>query len=609
MYNLNMYKRIIFLLLSIILLLISLELIIKKYDLESKYYKRLIYNIENIDSNGDSELNMINKNLITYIKEKNYEKFIRCAKMAGLIPSCRTEIKKTTPNKELHINTIDNYLKSLNYKDQSKIFGKIEYLKTDKEEVDSWIRENYITSIRDSVNINNEYKNVSYQYITKGNRPKKILILSDSYGAGVGLVNINDSWPRQLAKMINKDNTYDIILMAQSGAGYNHYKNWIDKAVIDNINPDLVIISYVENDIIYYDLGWDQRSKQFAKSIDPQVIEFIKCINKKENKSLLENLISKFKNTSNLIRYYQCDLRKIKKQYSNNILTEDVIKTYLEIKDKINAPVILFELDKELSKESKFIKSELKKQGLRFFDNEKKAKELSKIYCKNLITSCKSSNTNYFDTHYNYNYIYDLISSNSNNIKKLISEYTNISKGKSEGNALIDNDLITELLPITLYKEDITENEKIISFIRSENIYNAISNNNYDSLCSTIDREHVRANLNPNAKGEIIKIKSIYQDKPILVTISGYDKNNELIYLPSSILRPNDEINYKINIDNPSVIFASLKKGCSYKNKKSITQVPTDSNGMVSGGSTNTFYIKNFKGDLAEFKINIKLLI
>jgi hypothetical protein len=607
MYNLNMYKKIIILLLSIVSLLISLELIIKKYDLESKYYKKLIYNIENIESNGDSELNIINKNLTNYIKEKNYEKFIRCAKMAGLIPSCRTEIKKTTPNREININTIDKYLKSLNYKDKSKIIEKIDYLKTDKEEVNSWIRENYITSQRDSLNINNEYKNVSYQYIAKGNRPKKILILSDSYGAGVGLVNINDSWPRQLAKMINKDNTYEIILMAQSGAGYNHYKNWIDKAVIDKINPDLVIISYVENDIIYYDLGWDQRSKQFARNIDPQVIEFIKCINNKENKSLLENLLSRFKNTSNLIRYYQCDLRKIKKQYSNNILTEDVIKTYLEIKDKINAPVILFELDKELSKESKYIKSELKKQGISFFDNEKKAKELSKIYCNNLITSCKSSNTNYFDTHYNYNYILDLISSNSNNIKKLISKYSNITNTKFKGDNIIDNDLITELLPITLYKEDISENEKIISFIRSENIYNAISNNNYDSLCSTIDREHVRANLNPNVKGKIIKIRSIYQDKPILVTISGYDQNNELIYLPSNVLKPNDEIEYKININNPSVVFASLIKGCTYKDKKTIKQVPTDSNGTVSGESTNTFYIKKFKGDLAEFKVNIKI--
>ena len=77
----------------------------------------------------------------------------------------------------------------------------------------------------------------------------RILAVSDSFGEGVGLMSMDETWARELELQLNLlEDKYEVVVLAQGGAGYKEFLNWVEEGYIEAIDPDLVLFSYFKND-------------------------------------------------------------------------------------------------------------------------------------------------------------------------------------------------------------------------------------------------------------------------------------------------------------------------------------------------------------------------
>ncbi len=80
---------------------------------------------------------------------------------------------------------------------------------------------------------------------------KKILIIGDSYIDGDGFSNINYTWWRQLELELYNRGYYDVEVYAVGKGGastYDEMKWFTETKMIEEINPDIIIMGYVIND-------------------------------------------------------------------------------------------------------------------------------------------------------------------------------------------------------------------------------------------------------------------------------------------------------------------------------------------------------------------------
>lgn len=99
---------------------------------------------------------------------------------------------------------------------------------------------------------NTEYPLLNYD-LTKYNKKntKKILVLGDSYIEGDGYANINDTWWKKLQVELYNRGYLDVEIIAVGKNGlstYDEYNLLANTSMLDDINPDLLIIGYVMND-------------------------------------------------------------------------------------------------------------------------------------------------------------------------------------------------------------------------------------------------------------------------------------------------------------------------------------------------------------------------
>ena len=611
MYNKATYLKNFLILFSLIIaLLFGLDKYAEYNNTKTKYINEIISKLKLLEGSGDKELSTAVKELKNKLLLNKEDEFLFCARNGSLfIKSC---IWDDIPFnfKKSSAFLYDSYFKGLVFNDNKNILNnKLDFTKTNKENYKSWIRENSITSERKSYLTSdlNQLYNPIIEKISN-NKGKRVLILADSFGAGNGLVNIEESWPRILENKLNAIDKYEVYLVSQHGANYKHFNTWMRSGILDRIKPDFIILSFFENDFYYYDLLSKDKSTKLAKIIEPSNIELLNCLNEKK---FYDSLLYLFKSLAEMIKIYQCDFRKsINKGDNPNIIIDDVIYTYSKFNDLSDAPIFFFELDSKLSKSGELIKRSLSKKGFIFFNIDKYAYNHYNEFCKfhgelgiklrssKFISDCSSTNPNPYDSHYNYNYMKQLI---NKSLKSIISKlnyykiYTNRYEAKYDYDT---SNFITESLPVEFKINYLSRTNANVEFVRS-----TVNN----ILCATINREHVRLNFDSSLKKDTkIKIESLAQSKPLYVINSGY-KEDKIVYKDYKIIRPGQSHYIKLDLDNPSIIFASLEEGCLSQDKKYIIK-------------KNYIYEKNINGKLrllmnneidkrlADFKINITTL-
>ncbi|MBR4618229.1 MAG: SGNH/GDSL hydrolase family protein [Bacilli bacterium] len=104
-------------------------------------------------------------------------------------------------------------------------------------------------------------KNVIFKYADdtklapKGNN-KRIFVVGDSFIWGYGYSNLNHTWWKQLDRILKEKGYNDVEVVAAGIPGYNtkmEVENILkNKEIMEEVDPDLIIIGFVENDIQIY---------------------------------------------------------------------------------------------------------------------------------------------------------------------------------------------------------------------------------------------------------------------------------------------------------------------------------------------------------------------
>lgn len=99
---------------------------------------------------------------------------------------------------------------------------------------------------------------------------KRIIVLGDSFAAGYGIERIRDTFPHLLEKKLGRNVRVNVIAQA----GWNTDSEWI--AVQDYpLVPDLLILSYYLNDIVYVDPEHGRRLFDIFPRPQPVLSEFV----------------------------------------------------------------------------------------------------------------------------------------------------------------------------------------------------------------------------------------------------------------------------------------------------------------------------------------------
>jgi len=609
----TLFRNFIFLFTFLFIFLFFLDIYAKNNNLRNRYYKEMIEDLKSLEVSGDLDMNQTVTKLKNSLLDNDVDKFLFCAKNAGLFPhSCVLGDQSFDYKKSnlIYDTLYDTHFDNLEYIKPKNLNTRVpKYDFTPKDNFKAWIRENTITSGRkiDKISEIDQYFNPIIEKISDTKKGKKILILADSYGAGNGLVNIEESWPRLLENKLSSFGDFEVYLISQHGAGYRNFDNWMRSGVLDKIKPDILILSFFENDFYFYDLMLKERSNQFAQVIDPSSIKFIDCLN---SSNFFDKFFYFFKSLGDMIKFYQCDFRKVNNKNADvNIVVEDVVNTYNNFNKLTDVPIFFFELDHKMSDSGSIIKNKLIKNGFNFFDLELFAADLYNDFCSNrgplgskletvkISNDCTSTAPNPYDYHYNYNYMNQLIDLAINNIVDKIFD-NDILPNNLDANFDYDNSkFITEGLPIELRVRFIDDKNAEVDFIRF-----TVEN----TLCSSIDREHVRLNFDSKIeKGSVIKVDSLKQSKPFYINISGYD-GDIYTYREAILIEPDNSYYFTVDLDNPSLLFASLEGGCAYDDKELIYE---DKNIYENSNGKKILLSDQELGKiLADFRVKVSLI-
>jgi hypothetical protein len=185
-------------------------------------------------------------------------------------------------------------------------------------------------------------------------------------------------------------------------------------------------------------------------------------------------------------------------------------------------------------------------------------------------------------------------------INSIVDNIFNKDIGANKINPNFDYDsskFITESLPVEMRIRYSDDKNAVVDFIR----FTADN-----TLCASIDREHVRLNFDSAIeKGSVIRVDSIKQSKPFYLIFSGY-KGDVYTYRDAVLVEPGKSNYFTVDLDNPSLLFAALEGGCAYDDY----QLSFENNLVYKKDNESKKLLSNkeLAKLLADFKVRVSML-
>jgi hypothetical protein len=480
--------------------------------------------------------------------------------------------------KEVIVNTpsFDFEYNSLSY-DDIKIWASFNQNITAKRYSYYTSREEGLILGKSEYTIDNLGPSINYSNVAPvpGGR-FRILAVSDSFAAGHGLASMDDTWARELERQLNEiEDKYEVVVLAQNGAGYKEFLSWVEGGYIKSIDPDLVLLSYFKNDFnLLYDFE-NNKSGQGGglelNGLDKELVFYLRCF-EEEDDFLGKSLKIGNKYFPSIYRFYKfsrCSEELSKLDSSNLIDKVAVVESYKKIDNLVKEPIFLYNITKDMvSDEQKSeILDEINKNGLYFINNPVELRRFNNGMCAfgfiDKLENCDEFKANKFNAHFNKYY-------NKGEIKGEIGVIKNkIDLALLDGNGNRDSllrvnkneSIIIDYLPNTLFISNDSRERSSIGLFKGFNYGYGRSSENF---CVPFDRKGVILNFNQYlTDGKEIKISSEFQRSGLGLVTRGYNEEGKVVYGKAIELKPGSPISFLGSESVRGIVVLSNNKNCN----------------------------------------------
>ena len=403
----------------------------------------------------------------------------------------------------------------------------------------------------------------------------RILAISDSFAAGHGLTSMDDTWARELERQLNEiEDKYEVVVLAQNGAGYKEFLRWASEGYIKSIDPDLVLLSYFNND---FNLLYDFENNLSGgggglelKGLDKELVFYLRCFEKDDD--LLGrglNKVNKF--FPSIYRFYKfssCGEELLKVDSSELIDKVDVVASYKRIDTLIKAPIFLYNITKDMSNDVQKteILTDIQKNGLHFINNPSGLRRFNNGMCLigfvKKLENCEEFIANKFNAHFNRFYNKGEIKAEVREIKNKIDSALANGSGNRESFLRVNKneEIIVDYLPNTLFVSNESRDRSSVGLLKGASYGYG---RNGENFCVPFDRKGVILNFNQYlTDGKEIKISSEYQGSGLGLVSRGYDVDGKLVYGNAIELKPGSPISFFGSESVRGIVVLSNNKNC-----------------------------------------------
>ena len=603
-----------------IVFLFGLEGYLLRYEQHSKYLSQLKDDLieGKIKMEKKSEIDNVNF-IIENIEDGDFSNVARCLRADKVWGGCgELESFNTNTATNSNIELIDELYKDMASDDIAYFRGTIpekkikldqvkdfdlEYDFISDNDIEAWLKFNTTTRYRYGyfIDLGRESPRANIELIRAGGSYEpflsysnttdtdvgrvRILAISDSFGDGGGLLSSDDSWSRELEFQLNQiEDNYEVVSLARGGAGYLRYLNWVEDGYVEAIDPDIVLLSYVDNDFNFIDSFGLSKGNSLDLTRDDNYLDpdnelafYLRCFEeeddffgrglKKVNKFLPS--IYRFYKFSNCSEDYSSYSKKdLSNGLSNGL---EIIDTYKKMDSLIKVPFYLYPIESASTgvDKGKLLET-IDKNGVGFITGKDEVvlsneNELSRCY-DNKKQGCGEFQNNKFDQHYNryYNKIY--IESRIREIKNNIDLAVSKSLNNRERDVRINKSeaIIVDYLPTVLKVFNESRERASVGLFKEGSNSNGRWRSNF---CVPFNRKGVVLNFNRYlTEGRVVKISSEFQVSGLGLVSRGYNKEGKLVYGKSIELKPGVPVTFIGGESVRGVVVLSNNKDCSGQN-------------------------------------------
>jgi hypothetical protein len=528
-------------------------------------------------------------NMRKYIREGNWDKMEACLRNA-LLWGCSGE--KT--NNESYIIKYENLNKLTENINLQSIDNETRAKSIKLSAADMWDKENSVLDRRPLSTGKSLIDNFNKPYIQSSGLLSpgriRILAISDSYGEGAGLYDIRETWPKELEKQLNSiEDKFEVITLAASGANYMDFHRYITSTEVKELNPDIIILSLVSNDIYFYSPTFEKDfDSLYSKAgLNSNILNYVKCINGGFGFGKQIKMIPLLKKVKEIFLYRYCDSYNFTPMLLTNnekgyrwVNLDEIYKTYKKMNELSPSPLYIFNMfdpllydlqQTESEKKDELMITLAKAKSTLLIDRETSNKKMN-LYsktltpqkCNSMSDLTKCYNANPYDYHSNLLFTRALI---SNNIENIFNYLNNIQPRANPNQSPITNHskLILETLPYQIRYKNTDNLYEVISYDGASELGIKFPNDIkfYQTLCAFENRNHIRVNLNENIiNGKTVEIKLLFNEKQLLIKNTGYNKEGTRLSTDYVNLEKDTSFTFVGGADKNSIVIALDREGC-----------------------------------------------
>jgi lysophospholipase L1-like esterase len=418
----------------------------------------------------------------------------------------------------------------------------------------------------------------------------RILVVGDSFVEANGVENLDRAVPYRLERLLNEQahaDAFRVTAIGSGGAGLTEYAQWLSPEKVKQIDPDLVVVLFYENDalpqdvsnVLYDESNSDPLQERFTMSV------YQECVSGNLDRfgKLVKNTVARwYPATAEWILQGYCDESRLAREYGDvpfeELKLDPSVNPYIGeieeaarqlVKNAGGVPVLAVPMSQNEGKRSKYsvyrgYPDLLTRSGMTVARPEQ-YERVDELYARG---DYREYGVNPADDHFDA----AMADAFARTAAALVLE-TGISVPPVSVTPPARR-LVTNYLPSFAALQDVSEDEVLVGYtpptfqgdldrhvrgVRDggEKVYSL-------APCMRLVRPHVRVMLNPNvAEGRTVNVELVRSRVQTLAfTTVGYDSEQNETIAPLRELRLGERITFPYRETMSGIMVATTEQGC-----------------------------------------------